>query len=328
MWRKRAIALVGIAALVAVATLVAAHYRNTQAPSKTPPPPSEPAPAEVTLTGRVQARSVLNVRAPIEGVIERFLSDVGDDVFEGEVLAHIKSAKLDANRETAQTGAERAQTRVHDLETALIAARLEGSRARADAIRTRAELDRAERNYARQKLLMREGATPRLVFEKAEKDYNTLKTDAESLEQLARRAEDRLMSVTKELDAARTIAQAKAEELDDAKAELAAGDVHAPADGTVVGRSGQPGETVNRAATDLFQIAVNLTQLQVVLSPDPKTLERIRPGAPALIQIAEAPEGITASVREVKSGQVFVDFASPSPAVRPGLTAQVRLRLG
>ena len=268
------------------------------------------------------------MRAPIEGVIERFLADVGDEVFEGEVLAHIKSAKLDSNRETAQTAAERAQTRVHDLEMALTAARLEASRARADAIRTRAELDRAERNYTRQKLLMREGATPRLVFEKAEKDYETLKTDAVNLEQLARGAEDRLTSVTKELDAARTIAQAKAEELDDAKAELAAGDVHAPADGAVVGRSGQPGEMVNRGASDLFQIAINLNQLQVVLSPDPKTLERIHPGAPALIQIAEAPEGITASVREVKSGQVFVDFTSPSPAVRPGLTAQVKLRLG
>jgi multidrug resistance efflux pump len=94
-----------------------------------------------------------------------------------------------------------------------------------------------------------------------------------------------------------------------------------------MGRSGQPGETVNRAASDLFQIAVNLNQLVVVLSPDPKTLERIRPGVPASIQIAEAPEGITATVREVKSGQVFVDFTSPSPALRPGLTAQVRLRL-
>jgi multidrug resistance efflux pump len=276
----------------------------------------------------VQARSVLNVRAPIEGIIERFLANVGDDVFEGEVLAHIKSAKLDANQETAQAAAERAQTRLHELEMSLTAARLEASRVRSDAIRTRAELDRAERNYTRQKLLMHEGATPRLVFEKAERDYNTLKTDAGNLEQLARSAEDRLTSLTKEIDSARTIAQAKAEELDDAQAELAAGDVHAPADGTVLGRSGQPGETVNRAATDLFQIAVNLNQLQVVLSPDPKTLERIHPGAPALIQIAEAPEGITAIVREVKSGQVFVDFTSPTPAVRPGLTAQVRLKLG
>ena len=327
MWRNRILALAGIAALVAVATLVAAHYRTAQPPAKTPPV-SDPAPAEITLTGRVQARSVLNVRAPIEGVIERFLADVGDDVFEGEVLAHIKSAKLDANQETAQDGAERAQARLHDLETSLIAARLEASRARADAIRTRAELDRAERNYTRQKLLMREGATPRLVFEKAEKDYNTLKTDAGSIEQLARGAEDRLTSVTKDLDAARAIAQARAEELDDARAELAAGDLHAPADGTVVGRNGQPGESVNRAASDLFQIAVNLNQLQVVLSVDPKTLERIHPGAPALIQIAEAPDAITASVREVKSGQVFVDFTSPSPAVRPGLTAQVKLRLG
>jgi multidrug resistance efflux pump len=327
MWRKRALALAGIMALVAVATVVAAHYRNSFTPLKTPAPAVPPAPAEVTLTGRVQALSVVNVRAPVEGVIERFLAEVGDDVFEGQVLAHIKSAKLEANQETAQAEAEHAQSRVRDLEMALTAARLEASRVRADAIRTRAELDRAERNYTRQQMLMREGAAARLVFEKAEREYNTLKADASNLELAARGAEDRLTSVSKELDAARVIAATKADELDDAKAELAAGDVHAPADGTVVGRNGQAGEAVSRAAIDLFQIAVNLSELQVVLSPDAKTLERIHAGAAAWVQMAEAAEGMPGKVREVKAGQVFVEFTRTSPAVRPGLSAQVRVKL-
>jgi len=33
-------------------------------------------------------------------------------------------------------------------------------------------------------------------------------------------------------------------------------------------------------------------------------------------------------VREIKAGRVFVDFTSPSPAVKPGLTAQVKIKLG
>ena len=37
-------------------------------------------------------------------------------------------------------------------------------------MRVRAELDRASRNYQRQKMLLAEGATPRLTFEKAERE--------------------------------------------------------------------------------------------------------------------------------------------------------------
>jgi hypothetical protein len=41
-----------------------------------------------------------------------------------------------------------------------------------------------------------------------------------------------------------------------------------------------------------------------------------------------ANEPIPASVREVKGTQVLVEFTSPSPAIRPGLTAQVTIKIG
>ena len=47
-----------------------------------------------------------------------------------------------------------------------------------------------------------------------------------------------------------------------------------------------------------------------------------------LVQVAEAPSAIQGTVREIKAGRVFVDFTSPSPAIKPGLTAQVRIKVG
>ena len=90
----------------------------------------------------------------------------------------------------------------------------------------------------------------------------------------------------------------------------------------------RPGELVDRTAGDLFQIAVALTAMQVIVEPQPPVLARIHPGQSAAIVMAEAPNGaIGGSVREIRDGQVVIDFVSPTPAIRPGLTAQVRIKL-
>lgn len=319
----------GIIVLAAVASGIAFLARSGShiQPASVSKPVQLSPPTEITLQGKIQAKTVVNVGAPIEGVLERMLVDVGDSVYEGQLLASIKNLKLDSTEQAAQADAAKAVTRVTDAENASIAARLEAARARADATRARIEFGQAEKAYLRQQMLVREGATPRLVFEKAENDYNSLKADSESLEQLAKRAEDRLIDLTKELENVKKLADSKSQDAAEAKAELAGSEVHSTVDGLVVGRRGQPGEPVDRSMGDLFQIATNLNSLQVLLTPDSKVLPSIKAGQAALLEIAEAPGGVLGSVREVKAGQVFVDFVSPAPAVKPGLTAQVRIKL-
>ena len=319
----------GLIVLFAVAAGVVTVVRKGSRPSsKAVQPVAQAAiPLRISLPGRVQAKKIVSIPVPTEGIVERFMADVGEDVFEGELLARIKNAKIDNVAKIAEEDAARSQARVADLEAGLTAARLEGSRARADATRTKAEFDKAEKIYQRQKMLVREGATPRLTFEKAEAEYNKLTADNESFGHLAAAAEERVVSTGKELENARKLAQAKSQEMDEAKADLGAGEVHSPVDGVVLSRHGQAGEAVSRAMQDLFQIGTELTSLQVVLNPDSKLLPKFRAGQPASIQIAEALGAIQGSVREVKAGEVFVDFANPLPAIKPGLTAQVTVEL-
>jgi hypothetical protein len=53
-----------------------------------------------------------------------------------------------------------------------------------------------------------------------------------------------------------------------------------------------------------------------------------RPGQSVIVQVAEmSGESLEGSVREVKDGQAIIEFSSPNPAIKPGLTAQVRIRL-
>ena len=319
----------GLAAVALTAALLVTNHLGPWRAKPAPPAvrKAPAAPNEISLQGRIEAKTVLNIPAPADGIIDRFMANVGEDVFEGELLAEIKNGKLDSTAQNAEADAARAQARAADAEAALNAARLEASRSRADAIRTKSDFERAEKVYERQKLLVAEGATPRLVFEKAEAEYNKLKADSESFNQIATAAEDRVTALTKEVESARKMAEAKAQDVSEAKADLGAGEVRSAVNGIVVGRHGQAGEPVSRGVKDLFRIGVDLGTLQVVAPVDPALLSRIRPGQGAQIQIAEAPGAIIGTVREVKAAQVFVEFASPSTSIRPGLTAQVRVPL-
>ncbi|MBI4876432.1 MAG: hypothetical protein HY822_17490 [Acidobacteria bacterium] len=291
-----------------------------------PPPVLGP---EISLLGKIQARNVVAVAATTEGTVEEFGADAGQDVFEGQLLARIRNVTLETAAELAQADFEKAQSRVSNLETTLIAARLEASRADADRNRARTEADRAERTFLRQQLLHKEGATPRLVFERAQKEHAALKTESDTLAELAAHSEDRVRMLVKEIDAARKTLDEAAGELDGAKEDLRAAEIHSPVDGILVARRGEAGGEVNPAIKDLFQIAVDLASLDVVLEPAPPALERIRAGQTAWVRLAElSNEPLPASVREVKGTQVFVEFTSPNPAIRPGLTAQVTIKIG
>ncbi len=298
--------------------------RSVAAIKTIPAPPTVP--DAITLSGKIQAQHVTLVAAPVEGTIEEFLAEVGQEVFEGQLLARISNTGLESGQEKAKAEAERASARVSRLEGNLSAARLEASRAAADRTRTRLELDRARRTEERQRLLHREGATPRLTYERAEREFNAADADFKSADDLAKAADERVASLIKDIDAARRVADDKNRELEDAQARLDAGQVHAPVDGIVVGRRGIAGDAVTPDVKDLFQIAVDLGLLSVELSPEPNVLTALRPGMPAVIQIAElGGEALPGAISAIAGNKAKVEFTSPTPMIRPGMTASVRI---
>jgi multidrug resistance efflux pump len=284
--------------------------------------------AEISLSGKVQATHVVEVPAAIEGAIDVFHVEVGQEVYEGQLLASIKNTTLESSRDLAAQELEQVQTRVINLDSSIISARLEASRAAADASRSRSEFERQQKLFQRQQLLYREGATPRLTYERTQKDFLAAQDEFNAMQGVAAGQDEKVASLTREAETARRILSDKHAELERAKSDLAATEVHAPVDGIVLARRGEPGLEVSREVKDLFQIATDLGSLQVVLSPEPPMLARIEPGEPALVFLAEvANEPLAGIVSAVKDNQVLVDFESPTPAIKPGLTAQVRLKI-
>ncbi|HLK21406.1 MAG TPA: hypothetical protein VKT81_20785 [Bryobacteraceae bacterium] len=285
---------------------------------------SPPKPVEIVLSGIVQAANVMDVPVPLDGTVEQFLAEVGQHVSEGETLARIKNPRLAAAEQLAKLNAEQAQNRLKQLESELIAARLEVSRSDADATRVRMSLDQAQKNFDRQQTMFREGVTPRLAYEKAQQEYQQWKTESQKLADTARKATERAESTAKELEPARKAIAERKTELEDAEADLASGEVNALADGVVIARRGKVGQRVTAAISDLFQIAADPQALEIVAA---STDARIRTGQSAIAELPNGVSPLAAKIKEVRSGRVFLDITSPPPAVVPGMSVQVKIRL-
>jgi len=131
----------------------------------------------------------------------------------------------------------------------------------------------------------------------------------------------------KEVDAAKKIVASKLEQLDDAQDNLANAEVHSPVDGYIVSRKGEVGGTAG-VTDEIFQIATDLFALEVAVEPKPDMLKRIVPGQPALVLMLDLQSAaMNGVVREIKDNQVIVEFTSALPAIKPGMTADVRFKL-
>lgn len=331
MVRGKWILVGGVAVFLAVAAGALSLLRERQkADAKKRQPAAAPAVfqgAEVTLSGKLRARNVVQVAAPLAGTVDSLLVEPGEEVYEGQLLGRIKNSGLEADEQAAAAELERAQARATALDAALIAARLEASRAQADSSRAQGEFERTEKIFSRQQMLLREGATPKLVFERAQAEYDSAQSERQNLAKLANIAEERSAALQKDADAARRALNEKNQELEDAKERATAAEIHSPVNGLLVARARQAGEEVTAEVKDLFQIATDLSQMEAVLTPTPPVLARMRPGQEAFLQTVEVADPIQGRVREVKGAEVIVEFVSPSSELKPGLSAQVRVKL-
>jgi multidrug resistance efflux pump len=324
--RRRWIIVAGIVLVAAAGTAIAIRARKPKPVHVTAAPPPMVA-TESNLTGRVAPRTVVSVGAPMEGVIDAYFLDVNQPVYKDQLLGRIHNPDAEKTVEQAQLALDTAQTRVTTLSGEQLAAKLEVSRTEAEQSRARNDLERLEKNYQKQKGLWDVGATPRLTFENAEKDYKDAKEAIDKQAAAAKDAEARATQTAADLDAANAAVEKANSALERAKADLTKGEIHSPADGIIIARKGAPNDPVDLNSKDLFQIATDLTQLQITLTPTPAELARIHAGQAVAIRVPEfSPDEIPGIVRGVSASQITIEFSSPSPATKLDLVAQAKIK--
>ncbi|MFN2370296.1 MAG: efflux RND transporter periplasmic adaptor subunit [Candidatus Krumholzibacteriia bacterium] len=138
------------------------------------------------------------------------------------------------------------------------------------------------------------------------------------------------------LDVSRANLAAARIDLERAERNLAYATITAPIDGIVVQRTVDPGQTVQASfsAPELFQIAGDLTRMQILVSVDESDIGRIAEGLPVRFTVQAWPDDtFTGTVRQVRLQSVtqenvvnyiaVVAVANPDGRLLPGMTATV-----
>ena len=87
------------------------------------------------------------------------------------------------------------------------------------------------------------------------------------------------------------------------------------------------GEDIHPGMDVLFQIATDLSQMNVILEPSPEQMEMLRPGKTVFISFGDIfDEILQGTVVEMNLARTVVAFANPTPKIRPGLNATVLVR--
>jgi HlyD family secretion protein len=185
--------------------------------------------------------------------------------------------------------------------------------AQAGLIRAQADLERSKAEYDRNKVLFDQKVLTATEFNTAQYNYTVAQASVKSA-QVA---------------------------LDRARKNLSYTEIHAPIDGVVVERNVDVGQTVaaSLSAPQLFLIANNLSQMQILASVDESDIGLIHEGQDVRFTVQAYPsQAFTGKVRQVRlqsattenvvNYTVVVSVENPRGTLLPGMTATVEFLTG
>ena len=267
----------------------------------------------ISATGSVQALVTVAVSSQLSGQISELNSDFNSKVAKGSSLAVIDPRTFAARVASAEANLAIAKTTVTVEE--------------ANIVKAQALLDQAQRSVERQRTLAANNATPATTLDTAETLLETAKADLQVAEaQLA--------------NARATISQREAD-LSQARLDLDRTQIRSPIDGVVIARNIDLGATVAASlqAPILFQIAQDLTQIQILVSVDEADIGSIEAGHDVTFTVDAFPDrvfsGKVAQVRiagtttnNVVTYTVVASAENTQQKLLPGMTATVRIITG
>ena len=185
--------------------------------------------------------------------------------------------------------------------------------AEAGLVRAQADLERSRTEYDRNKTLYDQKVLTATEFTTAQYNYTVAQASVKSA-QVA---------------------------LDRARKNLSYTEIHAPIDGVVVQRNVDVGQTVaaSLSAPQLFLIANNLSQMQILANVDESDIGQIHEGQDVRFTVQAYPnQPFTGTVRQVRlqsattenvvNYTVVVTVANPKGTLLPGMTATVEFLTG
>ncbi len=252
----------------------------------------------ISATGTLGAISTVDVGSQISGLVTEVLADFNDHVRKGDVLARIDPSTYEA--QIAQGAAAVAS-------------------ARANLGSAQATLRNADVDFSRKSQLAQQQLVAR--------------SDAD----LARAARDQARAQVNAAQAQITQQQASTQT---ARLNLQRTVIRSPVDGVVLTRTIEPGQTVAASlqAPVLFQIAEDLSKMEIVLAIDEADIGQVKPGEAVAFSVDAFPDKqYRGSVQQVRlsatntsnviSYPVVVAVDNSDGTLLPGMTANAEIEV-
>jgi HlyD family secretion protein len=265
----------------------------------------------VSASGKIQAKSSVNISAETMGKVVGLEVREGDLVKRGQLLLQIDAKNL--------------ENAVQNREASLASARLQLDQTRGQINNSKVALKEAEDTLKRQEQMFKNGLLPRETYDRVVNDVARQRTNLTVSEQSASAQEQRIKQEEANLESARY--------------DLNKLRVVSPIDGIVTRRNVEVGETavvgtMNNAGTVLLQIS-DLSVIETEIEVDETDIPFINIGQPAKItidalpdqtfpgkvtEVGNSPIQATAGQQRATNFKVVVTIDGKVPNVRPGFT--------
>ena len=267
----------------------------------------------VSASGKVRALNTIKVGAEISGQVSRVFVDYNSPVVAGQPLAEIDPTRVAARVTQAEAQVQLARASLVQAEAALA--------------RARTDIEIQSRDYARRKELTERGFTSR--------------TGLDQSANAVAAARGGLQSAAAGVVSARAQIRQREAELQSARLDLSRTRILAPASGTVINKLVEPGATVAASfqTPNLFEIAADMSVMQVEASVDEADIGEVRVGQPVRFTVDAYPDQtFDARVRQIRTSAteaqnvvsyfVILQVQNPEGKLLPGMTANVEIVTG
>lgn len=350
-WAKWAL-IAGIVAALAVSLDVWRVHSQNAIHYDTVAVERGPIQASVTATGTVNAVVDVQVGSQVSGNIKTLYANFNTKVTKGQLVAQIDPEIFQAqvNQATAALGAAhsavltaRAQVQkaISDQSGTVASEKATESvlaKDRATALNASNQKQRQDTLFAGGIVSLQDHDLAKSTMDAAEAQVAADQSQIDASKQTIQSAQDQVSVAQSQLGSAQAQERQAQGSLDQAKVNLEHTRITAPVDGTVIARRMDVGQTVaaSFASPTIFEIAQDLTKMQLDTSVDESDIGNITAGQKATFTVDAYPgttfRGQVAEVRKapisaqnVVTYDVVISVANPDLKLFPGMTANARI---
>src|SRR5512140_2460605 len=308
--------------------------------------------ASVTATGTVNAVVDVQVGSQVSGNIKALYADFNTKVTKGQLVAQIDPQGFQTQVDQAQAalGSDHSAVLTGGAQVVKAKADLAGTIAsqkgveavlakdRANALNAKTQWQRMDTLFSQGIASQQDHDSAKAALDAAEAQVAADQSQIEASKQTIQAAEAQVTVAQAQLGSAQAQERQAGAVLEQAKINLGHTQITAPVDGTVIARRMDVGQTVaaSFAAPTIFEIAQDLTKMQLDTNVDESDIGNIRAGQAATFTVDAYPNrtfrGQVTNVRKapisaqnVVTYDVVIAVSNPDLKLFPGMTANARI---